>query len=69
MDRAARKPAEDRMPRWVKVFGLALLVVLVSLLVLQLMTGGQHGPARHASPAAVPAAPLAGGGPTGGSSR
>ena len=66
MDRAARKPAEDRMPRWVKVLGL---LVLVSLLVLQLMTGGQHGPARHASPAAVPAAPLAGGGPTGGSSR
>jgi hypothetical protein len=33
-------------PRWVKVFGIvALLVVL--LFVILLLTGGPHGPGRH----------------------
>jgi hypothetical protein len=34
-------------PRWVKVFGLIAVVLLVLLLVIALLTGG-HGPGRHA---------------------
>ena len=44
---------EAGMPRWVKLFllvGLVVLVVVVALLVV----GGDHGPGRHASlPSAV----------------
>jgi hypothetical protein len=34
-------------PRWVKVFGLAALVVLVLFVVVLLIGGGEHGPGRH----------------------
>jgi hypothetical protein len=45
------RPIEDRppsMPRWVKVFGIIALV-LVLLLGIMLLTGvgGDHGPGRH----------------------
>jgi hypothetical protein len=33
-------------PRWVKAFGIAALV-LVLLIVLMLVIGGNHGPGRH----------------------
>ena len=36
----------ERMPRWVKVFGVVSLVIVVALLVLVLVQGG-HGPSRH----------------------
>jgi hypothetical protein len=48
-----------RMPRWVKVAGIVVGVLLVVFIVLQLAgVGGQHGPGRHtlggsASPARV----------------
>ena len=35
-------------PRWVKVFG-AVAIVLVVLLVIALLGGGEHGPSRHTS--------------------
>ncbi|EHY87476.1 hypothetical protein [Saccharomonospora azurea] len=35
-------------PRWVKVFGLIALLVVVLLAVL-LIFGGEHGPSRHFS--------------------
>jgi hypothetical protein len=35
-------------PRWVKVFGLIALVVLVLFVVVLLVGGGEHGPKRHA---------------------
>ena len=38
-------PAEG-VPRWVKLFGLAGLV-LTLLLVVKLLAGGNHGPGRH----------------------
>jgi hypothetical protein len=43
-------------PRWVKVFGIIAIVVIVGFIVL-LITGraGEHGPGRHTSPVAVPA--------------
>lgn len=42
----------EGMPRWVKVFGIivALLVVLVAAMIL--LSGG-HGPGRHAQPGAA----------------
>ncbi len=33
-------------PRWVKVFGI-IAVVLVLIVVVALLTGGSHGPGRH----------------------
>ena len=46
----ARPDAGSRppMPRWVKVFGLIALVLVVAVLTLML-TGvlGEHGPGRH----------------------
>jgi hypothetical protein len=39
-----------RTPRWVKVFGI-IVVVLVLLVVIHVVTGigGDHGPGRHMS--------------------
>jgi hypothetical protein len=34
------------MPRWVKVFGI-IGIILVLLLILGLLTGRHHGPGRH----------------------
>jgi hypothetical protein len=42
---AADPPPYPGVPRWVKVFGIIALVVLVLFVVL-LFTGG-HGPGRH----------------------
>jgi hypothetical protein len=36
-------------PRWVKVFGVVALVLVV-LVVVTLVIGGNHGPGRHGSP-------------------
>jgi hypothetical protein len=35
------------MPRWVKVSGLVVLVVGAVLVVLMLLSGGEHGPGLH----------------------
>lgn len=34
-------------PRWVKVFGILAIIVIVAFIVV-LLVGGGHGPARHA---------------------
>lgn len=34
------------MPRWVKVSGL-VAVVLILLVIVSMLIGGNHGPARH----------------------
>jgi hypothetical protein len=35
-------------PRWVKVFGIVVLLLVLLFVVLRLTgVGGQHGPARH----------------------
>jgi len=36
-------------PRWVKVFGIIALVVVLLVGVLLLAGGGEHGPGRHVS--------------------
>jgi hypothetical protein len=39
-----------RTPRWVKVFGLAIIVlVLLAVIIIFTGVGGEHGPGRHMS--------------------
>jgi ABC-type transporter Mla subunit MlaD len=45
--------ATTGMPRWVKVFGIVGLVVIVLFVILLLTGRGDHGPSRHAAPAAA----------------
>lgn len=67
-DRPAAGPGRSSsdVPRWVKLFGLVAIIVALLLLVLMLVAGGEHGPARHMSwgagvgPAAVVAGSTAG---------
>lgn len=37
------------MPRWVKVFLITAAVLVVLVVTLMLLSGGQHGPGRHLS--------------------
>jgi hypothetical protein len=34
-------------PRWVKVFGIIVLVLVLLVVVMLLIGGGNHGPGRH----------------------
>ncbi len=36
------------IPRWVKVFGIIAIVLVLLFVVLQFIGGGEHGPGRHA---------------------
>ena len=49
--------ATYRTPRWVKVFGI-IVIALVLLVAVMLVTGigGEHGPGRHAPSGDTPAA-------------
>lgn len=50
----ARRPGDPGpppTPRWVKSLGIALLVLAVVAVLVMLVSGGQHGPGRHGSPA------------------
>jgi hypothetical protein len=35
------------MPRWVKVSGIVTLVLVLLVVIVMLVTGGNHGPSRH----------------------
>jgi hypothetical protein len=37
------------VPRWVKLFGIAAILLLALAIVVMLLSGGQHGPGRHLS--------------------
>jgi hypothetical protein len=53
-------------PRWVQVFGIIALIIIILLVVAQLLLGVQHGPGMHApSGDAGGATPAASGGITG----
>lgn len=45
-DRTGAAADDTRTPRWVKVFGIIALVVLL-LFIIMLLTRGSHGPGRH----------------------
>lgn len=38
-----------RAPRWVKVMGITLIVLVLLMLLVMLFGGGDHGPGRHLS--------------------
>ena len=42
----ANQPPYPGTPRWVKGFGIILIVVIL-LVVAMLFIGGEHGPGRH----------------------
>ena len=42
----ANRPPYPGTPRWVKVFGI-IVIVLVLLVVARVFIGGEHGPGRH----------------------
>lgn len=48
----ARRPEDGAtapgIPRWVKVSGLVVAVLVLLLVVVMLLVGGEHGPSRHA---------------------
>ena len=47
---------EPGTPRWVKVFGIIALVVVLLFVVLKLSgVGGEHGPSRHTPPFGITA--------------
>ena len=47
-DISPERTASYRTPRWVKVFGIILIVVvLLVVVVLATGIGGEHGPGRH----------------------
>jgi hypothetical protein len=43
----ANRPPYPGTPRWVKVFGIIVLVVVV-LVIARMFIGSEHGPGRHA---------------------
>jgi hypothetical protein len=43
----ANRPPYPGTPRWVKVFGI-IVIVVVLLVVARIFIGGEHGPGRHA---------------------
>ena len=47
-DRPSPTPASG-VPRWVKIFALIAMVLIVLFVLLQVATGGKHGPGRHLS--------------------
>ncbi len=42
------------VPRWVKVFAAVFIAVVVLLVAVAILSGGQHGPGRHMSAPASP---------------
>ena len=42
----AEPPSYPGAPRWVKVFGI-IVIVLILLVVARVLIGGEHGPGRH----------------------
>lgn len=48
-DRPPDGPDAAGVPRWVKVFGLVLAVLVVLAALAMLLGGGAHGPGRHLS--------------------
>jgi hypothetical protein len=43
----ANRPPYPGTPRWVKVFGIIVIVVAVLVVAWMFIGGGEHGPGRH----------------------
>ena len=44
----SQRESDAGIPRWVKLFGLIALILVLALVVVVLVVGGEHGPGRHA---------------------
>jgi hypothetical protein len=44
---ASGSNGDTRTPRWVKVFGIISVVVVLMFVIMLLVGGGRHGPGRH----------------------
>lgn len=52
-NRGSTTSSPPPLPRWVKVFGIIALVLVLLVGVIMLTGGGEHGPSRHTPPATV----------------
>ncbi|MFC4711755.1 hypothetical protein [Planococcus dechangensis] len=43
------KDQPPRTPRWLKVFGLIAIALILLVIAIMLFGGGNHGPGRHSS--------------------
>jgi hypothetical protein len=43
----ANRPPYPGTPRWVKVFGIIVIVVVLLAVAMMVISGGEHGPGRH----------------------
>jgi hypothetical protein len=43
----ANRPPYPGTPRWVKVFGVIVIVVVLLVVAIMFISGGEHGPGRH----------------------
>lgn len=48
----------EPMPRWVKAFGIVVAILVVLVIAMLLIVGGEHGPGRHAASGEDAAPPL-----------
>ena len=45
----ANRPPYPGTPRWVKVLGIIVIVVVLLGVAVMFISGGEHGPGRHTS--------------------
>ena len=45
----AAQGGPPRVPDWVKVSGIIVIIVIVALVAIMLISGGEHGPGRHSA--------------------
>jgi hypothetical protein len=43
----ANRPPYPGTPRWVKVLGFTVIVVVLLVVAVMFISGGEHGPGRH----------------------
>ena len=43
----ANRPPYPGTPRWVKVFGIIVFIVVLLVVAVMFIGGGEHGPGRH----------------------
>jgi hypothetical protein len=43
----ANRPPYPGTPRWVKVFGIIVIVLVLLVAAMMFIAGGEHGPGRH----------------------
>jgi hypothetical protein len=43
----ANRPPYPGTPRWVKVFGITVIVVVLLVVAMMFIGDGEHGPGRH----------------------